>query len=531
MDLSVPGAFAAMCRCGKKVADCTMKQRRVDEKRVVLPPSTEPLHYALDLALQIDAHTFDGTVKIKVDVKSAGLTSLTLNARELTVSRASFAGAGDATKIEFNEKKMTLTLTFAAALPAGVGELVIAFAGALNNQMCGFYRSTYEDINGEKKLMASTQFESIDARRCFPCWDEPARKATFTCSLRVPRHMTALSNMPEALCRDHGDGTKTVAFMESPRMSTYLLCFVVGTSSSLLIRRRYEFVPSSTASANHLVRVSRVRRHTMAVPRPSLCIRHRILLTGVRRTLPLVLSLSTDLSQASSTTSRRSRRTACSSARSRRPASPSSASSRCAAPCSRSTSTTRRSRSRTRCQSRTWSRSPSLPPARWRTGASSRASSSSFAAAAAAAVAPWRRRGARVVGPRPRLTCMCACRCGCAWRPPCSSRVTTCVRVGVASRFLALFVLSRYREVDMLVDEATASSRQLQRVAEVRVSRRTRTHAHAHTWPLTPRSLTRAALRATTRNDERARGEKSAERMRDDVEWMDGRGGMRARRG
>ena len=76
--------------------------------------------------------------------------------------------------------------------------------------------------------MASTQFESVDARRCFPCWDEPRRKATFTCALKCPSHMTALSNMPESRRKDHGDGFATTSFMVSPRMSTYLLCFVVG---------------------------------------------------------------------------------------------------------------------------------------------------------------------------------------------------------------------------------------------------------------------------------------------------------------
>jgi aminopeptidase N len=111
-------------------------------------------------------------------------------------------------------------------------------------QMNGFYRSSYKDIDGKEQLMVSTQFESIDARKCFPCWDEPHRKATFVCSLRVPKHMTALSNMPESASVTHADGTKTVRFMESPRMSTYLLAFVVGeldfvsaiTSNGVLIR-------------------------------------------------------------------------------------------------------------------------------------------------------------------------------------------------------------------------------------------------------------------------------------------------------
>ena len=138
------------------------------------------------------------------------------------------AGVGPATSITLDDGQSTCTFTFGTTLPRGKGVLSISYTGELNNQMCGFYRSTYINVKGEEKLMASTQFESIDARRCFPCWDEPRRKATFTCSLRVPSHMVALSNMPESMVHDHGDGSKTVSFMPTPRMSTYLLAFVVG---------------------------------------------------------------------------------------------------------------------------------------------------------------------------------------------------------------------------------------------------------------------------------------------------------------
>lgn len=135
---------------------------------------------------------------------------------------------GEAVSTVTDDKSSTATFSFGSSLPRGKGRLSIAYTGELNNQMCGFYRSTYTNVHGEEKLMASTQFESIDARRCFPGWDEPRRKATFTCSLRVPSHMVALSNMPESMVHDHGDRTKTVSFMPTPRMSTYLLAFVVG---------------------------------------------------------------------------------------------------------------------------------------------------------------------------------------------------------------------------------------------------------------------------------------------------------------
>ena len=77
--------------------------------------------------------------------------------------------------------------------------------------------------------MASTQFESLDARRAFPCWDEPARKAIFGVTLTVPKHMDAFSNMPELSNKTLAGGTKKeIAFLDSPIMSTYLLAFVIG---------------------------------------------------------------------------------------------------------------------------------------------------------------------------------------------------------------------------------------------------------------------------------------------------------------
>ena len=76
--------------------------------------------------------------------------------------------------------------------------------------------------------MASTQFEALDARRAFSCWDEPAQKATFDVSLTVGAKYTALSNMPESETRYHANGTKTLKFMTTPIMSTYLLAYVIG---------------------------------------------------------------------------------------------------------------------------------------------------------------------------------------------------------------------------------------------------------------------------------------------------------------
>ncbi|VAI17678.1 unnamed protein product [Triticum turgidum subsp. durum] len=100
------------------------------------------------------------------------------------------------------------------------------FNGILNDEMRGFYRSKYQ-YKGKARNMAVTQFESVYARRCFPCWDEPAFKAKFKLTLEVPSELVALSNMPVANATFAGP-LKTVCYQESPPMSTYLVAIVVG---------------------------------------------------------------------------------------------------------------------------------------------------------------------------------------------------------------------------------------------------------------------------------------------------------------
>jgi len=109
------------------------------------------------------------------------------------------------------------TLDFPTPITVGSGSLNIEFEGCLNDQMAGFYRSTYTNLAGEKKTMCSTQFEAIDARRCFPCWDEPAVKATFVISLTVPGHMTVFSNVNETRRQSLAGGLVKVDFGETPK--------------------------------------------------------------------------------------------------------------------------------------------------------------------------------------------------------------------------------------------------------------------------------------------------------------------------
>ncbi|CAM8967550.1 unnamed protein product [Rhodiola kirilowii] len=195
-----------------------------------LPKSVVPKRYDLKLKPDLEACTFSGTVHIDVDVV-ADTPFVVLNAADLIIAPASVQlKAADKVfkpkNVELVEADEILVLEFSENIPIGKGVLTIGFDGTLNDKMKGFYRSKYE-INGEKRNMAVTQFEPADARRCFPCWDEPACKATFKITLDVPSDLIALSNMPIIEEKSNGH-LKTVSYQESPIMSTYLVAVVIG---------------------------------------------------------------------------------------------------------------------------------------------------------------------------------------------------------------------------------------------------------------------------------------------------------------
>ena len=120
------------------------------------------------------------------------------------------------------------------SIPAGSkAQLTHVFKGTLNDNMAGFYRSSYKDAKGAEKFMATTQMEPTDARRAFPCFDEPALKAEFTVTLIADKGLTCLSNMDvksekEVESKMSGGKKHATTFNKTPLMSTYLLAFIVG---------------------------------------------------------------------------------------------------------------------------------------------------------------------------------------------------------------------------------------------------------------------------------------------------------------
>ncbi|KAK1434223.1 hypothetical protein QVD17_11142 [Tagetes erecta] len=195
-----------------------------------LPNFAIPHRYNLTLNPNLKNCTFSGAVTVYASLLES-TRFLVLNSIDLVIHEAFFTDSNNhkvvPTEVVVENEAEMLVLVFNESLSLGDGVLEINFTGLLNEHMKGFYKGTFVD-GGVRKNMAMTNFEPADARRCFPCWDEPALKATFKITVgNVPLELTALSNMPVFDETINGD-FKTVCFEETPIMSTYLVAVVVG---------------------------------------------------------------------------------------------------------------------------------------------------------------------------------------------------------------------------------------------------------------------------------------------------------------
>jgi len=208
-----------------------------------LPKSVVPSHYTLHLSPDLVKFVFDGQVTIDVDILESTDT-IKLNAKDLDIASFSATSIGaDSQKLQGKvsvcSDKEIATIKFEKFLAPGKYSLESTFTGTLNDKLKGFYRSVWTDEKGGKHPIATTQFESTDARRAFPCFDEPEFKATFDVQLTVPEDLTALSNGAIIKTEKADNGKKTVTYERTMKMSTYLVCFCVG-----------EFVSSAPVNVN-----------------------------------------------------------------------------------------------------------------------------------------------------------------------------------------------------------------------------------------------------------------------------------------
>ncbi len=192
-----------------------------------LPRNVIPLEYATSLTIDPGRPTFDGVIEIDVRIEAA-TDRIWLNARDLKIASATatVAGSGEAARVASVIAGNTdvIGLQFAAPLPVGPAKLVIRYTAPISDiNSAGVFRQQDKD-----RWYVLTQFEPLDARRAFPCFDEPDMKAPWRLTLRVPEGMRAFANMPVATTTSAVAGWRDVTFEPTPPLPTYLVAFAVG---------------------------------------------------------------------------------------------------------------------------------------------------------------------------------------------------------------------------------------------------------------------------------------------------------------
>ncbi|XP_004566538.1 thyrotropin-releasing hormone-degrading ectoenzyme isoform X1 [Maylandia zebra] len=207
-----------------------------------LPGSVRPRHYDLRLAVYMDNFTFSGEVSIELECINA-TRFIVLHADRLEVDRVTVTAEGGVggrpsnrpgggvmrihRHFPFPANQMYVLALHREMKPMRVYRLNVSFDAAIEDELLGFFRSSYT-MQRERRYLAVTQFSPIHARKAFPCFDEPVYKATFSLTLRHDPQYTSLSNMPvESSSLSDEDGWLTNHFARTPRMSTYYLAWAV----------------------------------------------------------------------------------------------------------------------------------------------------------------------------------------------------------------------------------------------------------------------------------------------------------------
>ncbi|NXV14122.1 AMPE aminopeptidase, partial [Cepphus grylle] len=217
------------------LSPCPPKEDETGEWRHFrLPTYVKPVHYDLEIKPEMEKDTYTGSVNISIALeKSTGYLWLHLRETKITEMPTLRKSSGQEIALDdcFEYKPQEYIVMKAKAELSITDEsdpyiLTLKFEGWLNGSLVGFYRTTYTE-GGEIKSIAATDHEPTDARKSFPCFDEPNKKATYTISIIHQETYQALSNMPVQQTVQLGNGWNRTTFEKSVPMSTYLVCFAV----------------------------------------------------------------------------------------------------------------------------------------------------------------------------------------------------------------------------------------------------------------------------------------------------------------
>jgi puromycin-sensitive aminopeptidase len=192
-----------------------------------LPRHIAPVHYDIRLELDLETLSFTGTTGIDIEVNEK-TDAIVLNVAEVGIKSATLSGFGAVGEIAHDEEAERATLRLDSWLEPGSYRLELEHSGTINDQLRGLYRSVYRDAAGLEHTIAASQCQATDARRIFPCWDEPDFKATYRTTMVVADGLEAYSNSAELERVAMDDGRVEFRFDTTMKMSTYLLAFIAG---------------------------------------------------------------------------------------------------------------------------------------------------------------------------------------------------------------------------------------------------------------------------------------------------------------
>ena len=201
-----------------------------------LPKSTYPNRYEIELDVDLDNFSYTGAQKVDLNVVEA-TNNIVLNSVGIEVTKAKIQTTKQdiPLKVNYIEEDEKIVFESQETLSEGVYELYLEFNSEITNDLKGFYKSSYMSEDGEKKWIATTQFEPTAARSAFPCWDEPEYKAIFSMTIITDEKYLRVSNemvVEEEKVENNKLRTK---FADSMKMSSYLVAFVIGDLEATVV--------------------------------------------------------------------------------------------------------------------------------------------------------------------------------------------------------------------------------------------------------------------------------------------------------
>jgi len=215
--------FAALCCSLAPTAWCGAPFS-FDSAPGRLPKNVVPVSYDVAIVPDADALRFTGTESVQLQFRAATAT-VQFNSLNETLSHVLLDGKPVKSVTSSDEQQLTtVTLTKPAT---GLHTLSFSYTGKIETQPQGLFAQKYKKSGGGEAVLLSTQMEATDARRMFPCWDEPSFRAFFRLTVTVPAAWATVGNMPIARRTVHGQSA-TVSFQRSPKMPSYLVVFTGG---------------------------------------------------------------------------------------------------------------------------------------------------------------------------------------------------------------------------------------------------------------------------------------------------------------